>query len=121
MDFRSLIEHSLSLCTFYTSLGENRETWLLRLPYSLALFHPSSLQKVILRLGRRESSVERSEAPSRGLFLIGISYFKINNLPLPAMILHEPFSDYFAHFLAGEVLFHQQPCSCADAFLLILP
>ena len=40
VDFRSLIEHSLSLCTFYTSLGENREVWLLGLTYSLAPFHP---------------------------------------------------------------------------------
>lgn len=39
VDFKSLIEHSLSLCSFHTSLGENREMWLLGLPCSLAPFH----------------------------------------------------------------------------------
>lgn len=38
-DFRSLIERSVSVCSFCTSLGENREVGLLSLPCSLAPFH----------------------------------------------------------------------------------
>lgn len=70
VDFRSLIEHSVSPCPFYTPLGENRETWLLRLTYSLAPFHPLGRPKVTPRWGSQllgKLGAEVGAAPS-GLF-----------------------------------------------------
>lgn len=50
-DFRSLIEHSVSACSFCTSLGENREVGLLSLPCSLAPFRSLVRSKGDTRLG----------------------------------------------------------------------
>lgn len=76
VDFKSLIEHSLSLCSFHTSLGENREMWLLGLPCSLAPFHSLVHSKGDTTPGRPALQERNAAAGAFFFFFKDASSFK---------------------------------------------
>jgi len=82
VDFGSLTEHSLSLCTFYPSLGEDRETRLPRAAGSSALFHPLGSGRRIWAAPAPGQLRDRRKAAARGSFLEDASNFKTNNFSL---------------------------------------